>query len=43
MNKNEEAQNQKQLGNNAYKNEDYASALKNYEKAIELDPTEITY
>ena len=38
-----EAQKLKQLGNDAYKKKDYNSALKNYEKAIELEPNEITY
>ena len=40
---NSEAQKLKQLGNEAYKKKDYATALKNYEKAIELEPNEITY
>ena len=39
----EGAQKLKQLGNNAYKKKDFATALKNYGKAIELEPNEITY
>ena len=38
-----EAQNFKQLGNDAYKKKDFPTALSNYGKAIELEPTEITY
>ena len=38
-----EAQKLKQLGNNAYKEKDFATALKNYGKAIQLEPKEITY
>ena len=38
-----EAQKLKQLGNNAYKKRDFAIALENYGKAIEQEPTEITY
>ena len=38
-----EAQKLKQLGNNAYKKKDFANALKNYGKAIDQEPTEITY
>ena len=33
----------KQLGNDAYMKKDFATALKNYGKAIELEPNEITY
>ena len=40
---NPEAQKLKQLGNDAYKKEDFAMALKNYGEAIELEPNEITY
>ena len=39
----EGAQKLKQLGNEAYKKKDFAIALKNYGKAIELEPNEITY
>ena len=38
-----EAQKFKQLGNDAYKKKDFPTALSNYGKAIELEPTEITY
>ena len=38
-----EAQKHKQLGNDAFKKKDFDIALKNYEKAIELEPNEITY
>ena len=38
-----EAQKLKQLGNDAFKKKDFDIALKNYEKAIELEPNEITY
>ena len=37
------AQKLKQVGNDAYKKKDFAMALKNYGKAIELEPNEITY
>ena len=40
---NPEAQKLKELGNEAFKKKDFASALKNYEKAIELDSKEIFY
>ena len=40
---NSEAQKLKQHGNDAYKEKDYATALKNYERAIEIEPNEITY
>ena len=40
---NPEAQNFKLLGNHAYKKKDFYTALTNYRKAIELEPTEITY
>ena len=40
---NPEAQNFKLLGNHAYKKKDFHAALKFYRKAIELEPTEITY
>lgn len=38
-----EAIKEKTLGNEAYKKKDFETALKHYFKAIELDPTEITY
>ncbi|XP_034949573.1 stress-induced-phosphoprotein 1 [Chelonus insularis] len=38
-----EALKEKQKGNDAYKKKDFETALKHYNKAIELDPTEITY
>ncbi|KAK6636150.1 hypothetical protein RUM43_009802 [Polyplax serrata] len=38
-----EAVKEKALGNEAYKKKDFETALKHYFKAIELDPTEITY
>ena len=40
---NPEAQNFKQLGNDAYKKKDFPTALSNYGKAIDQEPTEITY
>ena len=40
---NSEAQKLKQLGNNAYKEKDFDTALEYYGEAIELDPKEITY
>jgi len=39
----EEAQKLKQQGNDAYKKKEFATALANYGKAIELSPSEITY
>lgn len=38
-----EALNEKQLGNNAYKKKSFEEALKHYNRAIELEPTEIIY
>lgn len=38
-----EAIKEKNLGNEAYKKKDFPTALKHYNKAIELHPTEITY
>nr|XP_033336891.1 stress-induced-phosphoprotein 1 [Megalopta genalis] len=38
-----EALNEKQLGNNAYKKKNFEEALKHYNRAIELEPTEIIY
>ena len=40
---NTEAQKHNKIGNDAFKKEDFVTALKNYEKAIELEPNEITY
>ena len=37
------AQKFKELGNDAYRKKDYAKALKNYGKAIELEPNEIAF
>ncbi|XP_028278090.1 stress-induced-phosphoprotein 1 [Parambassis ranga] len=34
---------EKELGNAAYKNKDFATALKHYEEAIKHDPTNMTY
>ncbi|KAJ8675647.1 hypothetical protein QAD02_011433 [Eretmocerus hayati] len=34
---------EKTLGNNAYKQKNFEEALKHYNKAVELDPVEITY
>lgn len=34
---------EKELGNAAYKNKDFETALKHYEQAIEDDPTNMTY
>lgn len=39
----EQALKEKELGNNAYKNKDFESALKHYEEAIKHDPTNMTY
>ena len=43
MSNKEEAQKQKQLGNDAYKKRDFPAAVSHFTKAIELDPSEITF
>lgn len=37
------AKREKELGNDAYKKKNFASALKHYQKAIEHDPSDITF
>ncbi|XP_056601859.1 stress-induced-phosphoprotein 1 [Triplophysa dalaica] len=37
------ASKEKELGNSAYKNRDFAAALKHYEEALKNDPTNMTY
>ena len=39
----EDALNEKQLGNKAYAKKDFATAISHYEKAIQLDITELTF
>ena len=34
---------EKELGNTAYKKKEFEEALKHYERAIELDPDNITF
>ena len=43
LEKKKAAEAQKNLGNTAYKNKDFAKAIELYNKAIEHDPTELTY
>jgi stress-induced-phosphoprotein 1 len=38
-----QAQREKELGNAAYKLKDFDTALVHYNKAVELEPLEITY
>ena len=40
---NTKAQEFKKLGNEAYKKRKFSTAIGYYEKAIEIDPNEITY
>lgn len=37
------AKEEKELGNNCYKKKDFTGAIEHYSKAIELDPTDITF
>jgi len=39
----EEALKEKEQGNSAYKSKNFSKAIEHYKKAIELDPTEITF
>lgn len=39
----EDAMNEKQLGNKAYQKKDFQTAISHYEKAIQLDATELTF
>ena len=39
----QEALAEKEKGNIAYKNKDFEAALQHYDKAIELDPTNVTF
>lgn len=43
MSNKEQAQSQKQKGNDAYKKRDFTAAVSHFKAAIELDPTEITF
>lgn len=43
MSGNEAALREKQAGNEAYKNKDFATAHQHYDKAIELDPSDMTF
>jgi stress-induced-phosphoprotein 1 len=40
---NDEALKEKEQGNAAYKSKKFSAAIEHYQKAIELDPTEITF
>lgn len=39
----EQAKREKELGNEAYKKKDFETAIQHYNKAIQLDPTDITF
>ncbi len=39
----QQALKEKELGNSAYKNKDFETALKHYAEAIKHDPTNMTY
>lgn len=39
----QQALKEKELGNSAYKNKDFETALKHYEEAVKHDPTNMTY
>ena len=43
MSSKEEAQKQKESGNDAYKKRDFPAAVNHFKAAIVLDPTEITF
>jgi len=43
MSEKEQAKRAKELGNDAYKKKDFDNAIEHYNKAIKLDPTDITF